>query len=116
MKITSIAIVLVALLSILALWDRAFAGGPVLITGTVTATNTTTPPEILVVKTVIAKGKDLIVGCRLDEKTVIKVGHRPAKLDDLQVGDRVNLTYSRVEDGLVCHTIVKRAKMEKKSG
>ncbi|HUJ79866.1 MAG TPA: hypothetical protein VLY45_06085 [Nitrospiria bacterium] len=114
LNITSIVVLAAALLGALVLQDSAIAGVTRTVVGTVTAVNTMDRPEVLVVKTPTAKGKDLTVGCRLDEKTVVMVGHRSAQLGDLQVGDRVHLTYSRVEDGLVCRTIVKPAETKAK--
>jgi hypothetical protein len=116
-KMTSFTIVSVVLLGSLAVAEVALARSPIKVVGTVTGVNLTVPPQILVVKTPLANGRTLIVGCRLNHTTVIKVGDRPEKLDEFHVGDRVHLTYNRVEDGLVCDTIAKReATMMKQTG
>ena len=86
------------------------AGNSAKILGKVEAIDSTDLPQTFVVKTNEAKGKELIVGCRLDQNTIIKRGRKKGKLEDFKSGERVSLTYERVEDGLVCQTIEKKIK------
>lgn len=83
------------------------AGKSAKVSGKVEAVDSSARPQTFVIKTSEAKGKDLIVGCRLDENTVIKRGRKKGKLEDFKPGERVDLTYERVEDGLICQKIEK---------
>ena len=76
--------------------------------GEVVAIETAEKPQTIAVKTTSAAGKRLIVGCRLESGTKIRIDRRPATLDRLHVGDRVKLIYQRVEDSLVVQMIEKR--------
>ena len=98
MRVKSNVVFLIILFSTLMPWCHATAGGPV----KVEAVNTSATPKILVVKTTGAKGRELTVGCRIENKTIIKVGKHPAKLKNFRSGNRVQLTYLRVMDSSRC--------------
>ena len=102
------AILSIALLSCFVLWDSATATVIRKVAGEVEAVDASASPQTLVVKSKTFDGKELIVGCRLDDKTQIEVSRRPAMLTDLQAGDRVVLVYLRVDDGLICRKIEKK--------
>lgn len=108
MKIKSRLVLLIMLLSALMPWSHAMADMPVKIDGKVEAVDTSASPRTLVMKSAGPKGRELTVGCRLEDKTIIKAGNRDVKLNDLRMGDRVQLTYLRVEDGLICQKIEKK--------
>lgn len=88
---------------ILFLLPLLFSAGPCLAgeavvrtaTGVVTATNTETTPNTIVVKSKTSKGKDLIIGASLDERTVIKDKVKKRSLKDIKAGDRVEIRYER---------------------
>jgi hypothetical protein len=102
------AILSIVLLSCLVLWNPATAAVIRKVAGEVEAVDAAASPQTLVVKSTTFDGKELVVGCRLDDKTVVEVARRPAALTDIQSGDRVVLVYLRVEDGLICRKIEKK--------
>jgi hypothetical protein len=108
MRVREIGILLAILMCALAVPDLAVSQQTRIVTGEVMAIDTAAEPQTIVVKTTTADGRRLIVGCRLDANTVIRIGRRSANLDELRMGDRVRLTYLRVEDGLVARVIEKR--------
>ena len=63
--------------------------------GTVVATETTTVPNTIVVKTVNHKGQDLIIGAAVLNDTVITKGGMTISLWDVADGDRVVIVYER---------------------
>jgi len=110
MIIKSVAISFVALLGILIPLERAMAGGLVKVAGSVEAVDVSARPQTFVIKTTTAGRKELIVGCRLDDKTVVRAGRHAGKLENFRAGDRAQLIYLRVDDGLVCRKISKKRK------
>jgi len=108
MKIKFNVAFLIMFFSLLVSWNQVMAESPVKISGKVEAVDTSASPQTLVVKSTGAKGRELTVGCRIEDKTIIKAGGHSAKLTNLRAGDRVQLTYLRVEDGLICLRIEKK--------
>jgi|SRR5579863_2957285 len=104
MRVKAFPLVLVVLLGILSPLEVIASQ----VTGTVEAVDTSARPPTFVLKTTIAGGKDLIVGCRLDDQTLISVRGRAAKLEQFRAGSRAHLIYLRAEDGLVCRNISKK--------
>jgi hypothetical protein len=102
------AIFSIMMFSCFVLWNSATAAMIRKVAGEVEAVDASASPQTLVVKTTTFDGKELIVGCRLDNKTMIEVSRRPAVLTDVHAGDRVVLVYLRVDDGLVCRRIEKK--------
>lgn len=105
-RTNSIFLLTLILLALTAL--PAIADHQARVIGTVQAIDAAARPQTIVIKTTTAGGKILIVGCRLDQKTQIRVGRQAAALEEIQPGDRVEMFYQRVEDGLVAQKIEKR--------
>jgi hypothetical protein len=72
--------------------------------GVVTATNTVSSPNTIVVKAKTWEGKDLIIGASLDGETVVERGGRKVSLGEIKAGDRVEIVYER-NSGLKARSI-----------
>ena len=79
-----------------------------MVTGKVSAIDKNSNPQTIVVSAYGAHRRKLTVGCRMEQDTVIRIGNRRAKLEELHSGDRVRLNYERVDDGLICEKIGKK--------
>ncbi len=108
MKVRDISLCLFVLLCIFVAWDNAAGSQIRKVSGKIVAIEAAAQPPTIVVKTTIASGKPLIMGYRLDAGTKIRIGQRSASLAEIHTGDRVGLTYERVEDGLVARLIEKK--------
>lgn len=107
---TRIGIVLafIFLLAMAVPWDRGAGAEQTVVRrmyGVVTATNTVSEPNTIVVKSKTSSGKDLIIGASLDNSTVVKRGGKSVSLGELKAGDRVEIVYER-NSGLKARSIV----------
>ncbi|TAJ33346.1 MAG: hypothetical protein EPO64_01045 [Nitrospirae bacterium] len=73
--------------------------------GEVVAVNVADSPQVIVVKAVAAKKQELIVGAVVEAGTVITRGKQKVALDNLQVGEQVDIAYLKNEDGLIARSI-----------
>lgn len=73
--------------------------------GEVVAVTLDATPPVIVLKTQIAGKTDMIVGARLDAKTVVTRHHRPVTLADIETGETVSLVYRKSPDGLIAQSI-----------
>lgn len=90
-----IILALVTLLSMAVPWARAEETVVRRANGVVTATNTASLPNTIVVKAKTWKGADLIIGASLDSGTVLERGGRKVSLGEIKAGDRVEIVYER---------------------
>ena len=82
MKVKFYVPVLMMLFTILMPLGYALAESPVKISGKVEAIDPSANPKTLVMKSPGPGGKELTVGCRLDDKTVIRARGSAATLED----------------------------------
>ncbi|MBX3334415.1 MAG: hypothetical protein KF876_09835 [Nitrospira sp.] len=73
--------------------------------GTVIAVNVDADPQIIVVEVMLPNDVELIVGARVSTDTTIKNGKEAALLADIQVGEKVNITYLKTSIGLIAQSI-----------
>ncbi|GKS63676.1 hypothetical protein YTPLAS72_09800 [Nitrospira sp.] len=73
--------------------------------GTVLAVNVDTDPQIIVVEVMLPHEVELVVGARVSTDTTIKKGKEAALLADVQVGEKVNITYLKTSVGLIAQSI-----------
>lgn len=73
--------------------------------GTVVATNADVDPEIIVVEVVLPNQEALIVGARVATDTKIMKRRQAARLADVQVGEKADITYLKTPDGLIARSI-----------
>lgn len=78
------------------------------VNGEVLAVNTYDTPNTIVLRTVTARNRELIVGAAVDSDADIKRGTQPVSLGDIQVGEKVMLTYVKTPEGLVARSIKAR--------
>jgi len=103
---TRIGIILasVYLLCIAVPWAGAGQAVVRTVSGVVTATNTVSTPNTIVVKVKSWKGTDLIVGASLDQATSVEKDGGKVTLREIKPGDRVELVYER-NSGLKARSI-----------
>lgn len=99
-----IILTLVTLLSMAVPWARAGETVVRRATGVVSATNTASLPNTIVVKSKTWKGTDLVIGASLDGGTVLEKGGRKVSLGEIKAGDRVEIVYER-NSGLKARSI-----------
>lgn len=105
LRLTSL-VVMSGVLLVLPLQAAASSGKHVRkVNGEVVAVNTYDTPYTIVLRTVTAKNRELIVGATVDSGADIKRGTQAVGLSDIQVGEKVMLTYVKTPDGLVARTI-----------
>ncbi len=75
------------------------------VNGEVLAVNTYDSPNTIVLRTMTGQNRELIVGATVDLGADIKRGTQPISLGDIQVGEKVILTYVKTLDGLVARSI-----------
>ena len=75
------------------------------VTGEVVAVNTSETPHVIVVKAMIGKEEDMIVGATVGQDVPITRRGKPVGLAALKVGESVVLTYVKNRDGLVAKEI-----------
>jgi hypothetical protein len=73
--------------------------------GTVVATNVGVDPSTIVVKVLLPNKEELIVGARVPSDTRITRGKQTAQLADVKVGERAEITYLKMSDGLIARSI-----------
>ncbi|MGD9730164.1 MAG: hypothetical protein AB7V39_27820 [Nitrospiraceae bacterium] len=73
--------------------------------GTVVATNADVDPQTLVVEVVLPNQEALIVGARVATDTKIMKRRQAARLADVQVGEKADITYLKTPDGLIARSI-----------
>ncbi len=73
--------------------------------GTVVATNVDVDPQIIVVEVVLPTEVELVVGARVATDTKILKGKQAARLADIQVGEKADITYVKTPDGLIARSI-----------
>ena len=73
--------------------------------GTVVAVNVDADPRIIVVEVLLPNEVELVVGARVSTETTIMKGKEAARLADIQVGERANITYLKTSDGLIAQSI-----------
>nr|MBI3612852.1 hypothetical protein [Nitrospirota bacterium] len=75
------------------------------IRGEVVAVNVQDSPNTIVVKAMKGSKDELIVGATVGSDTKITRGKQTVGLDALKVGESVELTYVKQDDGLVARSI-----------
>lgn len=73
--------------------------------GTVVATNVDADPQIIVVEVALPNQEELIVGARVATDTKIMKRKQAARLADIQVGEKADITYMKTPDGLIARSI-----------
>ncbi|OGW50986.1 MAG: hypothetical protein A2V62_09780 [Nitrospirae bacterium RBG_19FT_COMBO_58_9] len=73
--------------------------------GTVMAANLAADPQTIVLKVVLPKKEEMIVGARVPTDTKIMRGTRTTKLADLKTGEAAEMTYLKSPDGLIARSI-----------
>ena len=73
--------------------------------GEVVAVNVTDTPNVIVVKTMTGKNQELIVGATVGSRTEILRGRQHVSLQDIKVGESVNLNYVKGPGGLEARSI-----------
>ena len=73
--------------------------------GEVVAINVKDSPSVIVVKTMTAKNQELIVGATVDPSVEITRGKQRVSLQDIKVGEAVDLTYLKNPNGLTARSI-----------
>lgn len=63
--------------------------------GEVIATDTVAIPNTILVRSKTWKGQDFIVGAAVEEDTIVTIGNNRVKLEDVKVGDKVDMVYER---------------------
>ncbi len=91
-------LIAVVMVSVTTLYSISATAGNVIVrraTGEVVATDTVATPNTIVVRTTNWKGQEFIVGAAVEDDTVIKIGDRPATLEEVKEGDKVDIVYER---------------------
>jgi len=85
----------------------ASAGEPAVRTvrGEVIAVTVNESPQIIVMKTITAGKKEMIVGATVDSGAAVTRGKTRVTLADIKVGETVELKYTKNPDGLVAKSI-----------
>ena len=73
--------------------------------GEVTAVTADTQPQVIVVKTMTADKKEMIVAATLGSETVVTRGKKRVALSDIRVGETITLGYLKSPEGLAAKTI-----------
>ncbi len=73
--------------------------------GTVVATDVTADPQTIVVEVMLPNQEALVVGVRVPTDTKIKRGKQDARLADVKVGERADITYLKTPDGLIARSV-----------
>jgi hypothetical protein len=83
------------------------AGEPVVRTvrGEVISVTVSESPQVIVVKTMTAAKKEMIVGATVESGAVVTRGKTRVTLADIKVGETVELKYIKNTDGLVAKSI-----------
>lgn len=73
--------------------------------GIVVATNIDIDPQTIVVKVLLPKKEELIVGARVPPDTRIMRGKQAARLSEVKAGEKVEIMYLKGSDGLIARSI-----------
>jgi hypothetical protein len=73
--------------------------------GTVVATNIDVDPQTIVVKVLLPKKEELIVGARVPSDTRITRGKQAVRLSEVKAGEKAELVYLKAPDGLIARSI-----------
>lgn len=73
--------------------------------GTVVATNIDVDPHTIVVKVLLPKKEELIVGARVPPETRIMRGKQAVRLSEVKAGEKAELMYLKMPDGLIARSI-----------
>lgn len=73
--------------------------------GTVVATNVGVDPHTIVVNVPLPNREELVVGARVLPDTRIMRGRQTAQVADVNVGERVEITYLKTSNGLIARSI-----------
>lgn len=65
------------------------------VSGEVIAIDTEAIPNTIVVRSKTWKGEDFIVGVAVEAETVVTIDNNRVKLEEVKVGDRVDMVYER---------------------
>ncbi len=73
--------------------------------GQVVAVNVQDIPNVIVVKSLTAKKREMIVGAIVDADVKIMRGNRHVSLENIKIGESVDLVYVKTPEGLVARSI-----------
>jgi hypothetical protein len=73
--------------------------------GIVVATNIDIDPQTIVVKVLLPKKEELIVGARVPSDTRITRGKQVVRLSEVKAGEKAELMYLKAPDGLIARSI-----------
>jgi hypothetical protein len=73
--------------------------------GTVVAANVDVDPQTIVVNVPLPNKEELIVGARVPPDTKITRGKQAARLSEVKAGEKVEMMYLKVPDGLIARSI-----------
>ena len=73
--------------------------------GVVVAVNVKDSPPVIVLKAMTPNNEELIVGARVDSRTVITRGKDRVTLGAIKVGEQAAMTYLKSPDGLLARSI-----------
>lgn len=73
--------------------------------GIVVATNIDVDPKTIVVKVLLPKKEELIVGARVPPDTRITRGKQAVRLADVKTGETAEISYLKTSDGLIARSI-----------
>jgi len=83
----------------------AFENDALRVQGKVVAVNLGVSPQVIVVRTVSEKNKEVIVGATVNQEVEITKGRRRVGLKTIKVGEIVDLVYAKTLEGLVAQSI-----------
>lgn len=87
-----------------ALWAEPLSASRT-VHGKVVAVNVKDSPQVVVIKAMTPKQEELIVGATVAAEAKVTRGKQAIRLDALQPGESVDLTYVKHEGGLVARSI-----------
>lgn len=108
MRLASLALVSGLVLALPVQAAASSGDGARKVNGEVVAVNTFDTPNTIVLRTMTGKNRELIVGATVDPTVDITRGAQPVGLSDIQIGEKVMLSYIKTADGLVARTIKAR--------
>lgn len=73
--------------------------------GTVVATDVTVDPPTIVVQVLLPHNEALVVGARVPTDARIVRGKQTARLADVKIGEKADITYLKTADGLVTRSV-----------
>lgn len=73
--------------------------------GTVVAADVTVDPPTIVVQVLLPHNEALVVGARVPTDARIMRGKQAARLADVKVGEKADITYLKTADGLIAQSV-----------